>query len=32
MKAEKINTQHSENKEWTNNVALYRDEMKIMEG
>ncbi len=32
MKTEKIYTQHSENQEWANNVAFYRDEIKIMEG
>jgi hypothetical protein len=31
MKQEKIYTQHSENNEWMNNVAFYRDEIKIME-
>jgi len=32
MKTEKIYTQHSENQAWANNVAFYRDEIKIMEG
>lgn len=31
MKTEKIYTQHEENKEWTNSLAFYKDEIKIME-
>ncbi len=31
MKAEKIYTQHEENKEWASNLAFYKDELKIME-
>lgn len=31
MKTEKIYTQHEENKEWTSNLAFYKDEVKIME-
>lgn len=31
MKTEKIYTQHGENTEWMNNVAFYRDEIRIME-
>lgn len=31
MKTEKIYTQHEENKEWSNNLLFYKDEIKIME-
>lgn len=31
METEKIYTQHSENTEWANEMAFYKDEVKIME-
>ncbi len=31
MKTEKVYSQHEENKEWANNLAFYKDEIKIME-
>ena len=31
IKTEKIYTQHEENKEWSNKLAFYKDEVKIME-
>jgi hypothetical protein len=31
MKTEKIYTQHAENTEWTNTLAFYKDDIKVME-
>jgi len=31
MKTEKVYTQHAENIEWLNNLAFYKDELKVME-
>ncbi len=32
MKTEKIYTQHEENKDWTNSLLFYTDDVKIMKG
>jgi hypothetical protein len=31
MKTEKVYSQHEENKEWANNLAFYKDEIRVME-